>query len=96
MKILVDAIPMTGLLTGIARYLRNMYTAMSAMQEAELSYLTGGKLVHDMPPLADTVKWQKTTSAVWNLPVHSWAPPADGSGEPRPTGSTSAPAAQSS
>ncbi len=68
MKILVDAQPMTGLLTGIARYLRNMYTVMSEIKQAEISYLTGKKLVHNMPPLADTEKWQKTTNAVWKLP----------------------------
>ncbi|WDN90737.1 mannosyl-N-acetyl-alpha-D-glucosaminyl-diphospho-ditrans,octacis-undecaprenol 3-alpha-mannosyltransferase / alpha-1,3-rhamnosyltransferase [Desulfosarcina sp. BuS5] len=68
MKILVDAIPMTGLLTGIARYLRNMYSAMAAMNNVEISYLTGKKLVDDMPFLADSRKWQKATAAVWNLP----------------------------
>ncbi len=69
MKILVDAIPMTGLLTGIARYLRNLYSAMAAMNHVEVSYLTGKKLVDDMPFLADSRKWQKTTAAVWNLPA---------------------------
>ncbi len=69
MKILVDAIPMTGLLTGIARYLRNMYSAMAVMNHVEVSYLTGKKLVYDMPLLADSEKWQKSRGAVWNLPT---------------------------
>ncbi len=68
MKLIVNAMPMTGLLTGIARYLRNMYTRMTEMEQVEISYLTKKKLVRNMPPLADTVKWQKKTAAVWNLP----------------------------
>ena len=68
MKILIDAIPMTGLLTGIARYLRNLYSTMALMDQVDLSYFAGKTLVKSMPPLAESGKWQKTTSAVWNLP----------------------------
>jgi len=68
MKVLVDAMPMTGLLTGIARYLRNMYAAMATMDQVEISYLSGKTVVHSMPPMADTEKWEKATAAVWNLP----------------------------
>lgn len=68
MKILVNAQPMTGLLTGIARYLRNMYAVMCDMEQAEISFLAGKSPVRDLPPLADTEKWQKTTNAVWKLP----------------------------
>jgi alpha-1,3-rhamnosyl/mannosyltransferase len=68
MNIIVNAKPMTGLLTGIARYLRNMYSHISEMEQVEISYLTGKKLVHSLPPLADAGKWQKTAAAVWNLP----------------------------
>ncbi len=68
MKILVNAAPMTGLLTGIARYLRNMYQTMAKMEQVDISYLAGKKLFHSMPPLADTGKWQKATAAVWKLP----------------------------
>jgi alpha-1,3-rhamnosyl/mannosyltransferase len=68
MKILIDAIPMTGLLTGIARHLRNLYSAMALMDQVDLSYFAGKTLVKSMPPLAESDKWQKATSAVWNLP----------------------------
>ena len=68
MKIIVDAIPMTGLLTGIARYLRNLYSAMALMNQVDLSYFAGKTLVKSMPPLAESDKWQKATGAVWNLP----------------------------
>lgn len=68
MKILVDAIPMTGLLTGIARYLRNLYGTMSLMDQVETSYFDGRTMVDSMPPLADSMKWQQTTKAVRSLP----------------------------
>jgi len=41
---------MTGLLTGIARYLRNMYQTMAKMEQVDISYLAGKKLFHSMPP----------------------------------------------
>jgi alpha-1,3-rhamnosyl/mannosyltransferase len=68
MKILVDAIPMTGLLTGIARYLRNLYGAMNLMNQVDLFYFKGRTLVKSMPALAESDKWQQTTRSVRNLP----------------------------
>ncbi len=68
MKILVDAIPMTGLLTGIARYLRNLYGAMDRMSQAELFYFDGNQTFDTMPCLADSGRWQQTTTAVRKLP----------------------------
>ena len=68
MKIIVDAIPMTGLLTGIARHLRNLYSAIALMNQVDLSYFAGKTLIKSMPSLAESAKWQKTTDAIWNLP----------------------------
>ncbi len=68
MKILVNAIPMTGLLTGIARYLRNLYGAINLMNQVDLFYFEGRTLVKSMPALAESDKWQQTTRAVRNLP----------------------------
>lgn len=68
MKIIVDAIPMTGLLTGIARYLRNLYSNMELMEQVDLIYLTWQSTGKSMPSLAESEKWQKRINAVWNLP----------------------------
>lgn len=68
MKILVNAIPMTGLLTGIARYLRNLYVAMDLMNQVDLFYFKGRALVNSMPPLAESAQRQQTTKAIRNLP----------------------------
>ncbi len=68
MRILVNAMAMTGLLTGIARYLRNMYSEMACLEQVDVSYLTGKEVVEDTPPLADSMKWEKATAAVWKLP----------------------------
>jgi len=68
MKILIDAIPMTGLLTGIARYLRNLYTAVDRLALADTAYFDGGRVYDAMPPLADSRKWQHATRSVRGLP----------------------------
>ncbi|MEE4362765.1 MAG: glycosyltransferase family 1 protein [Desulfotignum sp.] len=68
MKILVDAIPMTGLLTGIARYLRNLYTTIEHLNLARTAYFTGKAVAGSLPPLAPSRKWQQTTQSVRHLP----------------------------
>jgi alpha-1,3-rhamnosyl/mannosyltransferase len=68
MRILIDAIPMTGLLTGIARYLRNLYHAVSRLNLADTAYFTGRELFETMPPMADAGKWQQVTGSVRRLP----------------------------
>lgn len=67
MKILVNANPMTGLLTGIARYLRNLYTTLHLM-DLEISYLSGRTSSHTLPPLADSKQRQKMIGSVRCLP----------------------------
>jgi glycosyltransferase involved in cell wall biosynthesis len=73
MKILVNTLPMTGLLTGIARYLRNLYSAMEKLDrnrlgQVDVAYFNGKTAADAMPPLADSAKWQKTTNSVRRLP----------------------------
>lgn len=68
MKILVDAIPMTGLLTGIARYLRNLYGMVDYLGLADTAYFTGRSLFDTMPPMADSRQWQQMTRSVRHLP----------------------------
>lgn len=59
---------MTGLLTGIARYLRNLYDAMDRMAGAELFYFDGKAMVDAMPSLAKSNQRQQATKAVRQLP----------------------------
>ena len=68
MKVLVDAIPMAGLLTGIARYLRNLYGAMETVDGVDLAYYRGGTPERDLPSLAPSERWQQTTGMVRKLP----------------------------
>ncbi len=67
-KILVNAIPMTGLLTGIARYLRNLYQTVDRLNLADTAYLTGNKVSGSMPPLADSCRRQKMIRTFRRLP----------------------------
>ncbi|MBN1932758.1 MAG: glycosyltransferase family 4 protein [Desulfobacterales bacterium] len=59
---------MTGLLTGIARYLRNLYSAMERINEVELYYFNGNQSTAAMPPSADSDKYQLASQAVRALP----------------------------
>lgn len=64
---------MTGLLTGIARYLRNLYGAMNMMDQPnfsnlDLSYFQGKTALKFMPPMAKSDQWQQTTKSVRKLP----------------------------
>jgi len=60
--------PMTGLLTGIARYLRNLYTAMGRMDSVELSFFNGTRMSHAIPTKAVSGKRQAALGVVRNLP----------------------------
>jgi alpha-1,3-rhamnosyl/mannosyltransferase len=68
MKILVNAIPLSGLTTGISRCLRNLYTEMAQLPGVEIYYFTGTKVLSQMPPPAEPGRWIKNTSVVWKLP----------------------------
>ncbi len=69
MKILVNAAPMAGLLTGIARYLRNLYAQLETMEGVEVMYYMGNTVSPEMPGLADAQKWQKTARSIRKLPA---------------------------
>lgn len=71
-RVVVDALALQGLHTGIGRYVSNLYTAMT--QDAELSrrcqvfYFDGVKAHRRMPPAADPQRWAQATAALWRLP----------------------------
>ena len=68
MHILVNAIPMAGLLTGINRYLRNLYQALSMLPEVSISYMTKNKMQKVMPEVANSKIWQQNTNRLRRLP----------------------------
>lgn len=71
MRILVDAIPFSGLLTGISRYLRNLYGAMEALDgpyTVEISYFNGKGVNLRMPPVAEPRTGAKRAATLWKLP----------------------------
>ncbi len=59
---------MSGLLTGIARYLRNLYGTMGLMDQVDLAYFKGGTVENVMPALADPLQRQRYAKAVRGLP----------------------------
>ncbi len=68
MKVLVNAIPLVGLLTGISRYVRQLYLAFEQLHDEEVIYFDGKRALNQMPEQADPVKWSRETAAIWKLP----------------------------
>jgi len=52
--VVVNAKPLMGLLTGIARYVRSLYTAVEASRLAHVEYYYRGRLAAEMPPQRET------------------------------------------
>ena len=68
MHILVNSIPMSGLLTGISRYLRALYQEIEKVPGVKVSYFNGRETSEQMPPIANSEKWIKGISFIWKLP----------------------------
>lgn len=71
LKVIVNAIPLTAVNTGIGRYLRCLYTAIERDfgREISVGYFDGARLLPRMPePLADVAGRSRITSFLWRLP----------------------------
>ncbi len=69
MRILVNAIPLTGLLTGISRYVRQLYQEIETFPDVEVFYFDGKRVHSRMPDQAAPEKWIRDTATIWKLPV---------------------------
>jgi glycosyltransferase involved in cell wall biosynthesis len=67
-KILVNALPLIGLQTGMARYVRCLYHQMEALPHISISYFDGSICHNSMPSEADPNMWSKRTEKIWSLP----------------------------
>jgi len=68
MDILLDAIPLDGLLTGISRYVRNLYLQLERLPGVTVYYFNGRSCATRMPDQARPGEWIKATSLLWKLP----------------------------
>lgn len=68
MNILVNARPLTGLLTGIARYVRNLYSCMEQTTTDRIDYFNGARILAEMPEQNDTRARMVTREQLWRLP----------------------------
>ncbi len=68
MHIIVNALPLTGLLTGIARYVRCLYSAIQGFPDIRVTYFTGSQTRSEMPLPAETNGWMRRTEHTWKLP----------------------------
>lgn len=72
MRILVDALPLMGLQTGIGRYVRNLYQAMAAAahksRDLDIRYFDGFAARKALPAPADPGRWTTLTDTLWKFP----------------------------
>jgi len=68
MDVLLDAIPLNGLMTGISRYVRNLYLQLERLPGVTVYYFNGRSCTSRMPDQARPGRWIKETSMVWKLP----------------------------
>jgi alpha-1,3-rhamnosyl/mannosyltransferase len=68
MRFIVNALPLTGLLTGISRYVRCLYAEIEKIPGVQVVYFTGEKLPQRMPAQAEPVSWSQATDRIWRLP----------------------------
>jgi glycosyltransferase involved in cell wall biosynthesis len=68
MRILVNALPLVGVLTGIQRYVRCLYRQIERFSQVSVAYFTGMKCLSEMPAQADPSVWGKRAERLWQLP----------------------------
>lgn len=72
-KVLVNAIPLINIGTGIGRYLKCLYTEMekSYSDRLEISYFDGVKVSSTMPTAPeDLARWSRGVDLFWKLPAY--------------------------
>ncbi|VEN72995.1 Glycosyltransferase family 1 protein [Candidatus Desulfarcum epimagneticum] len=69
MKILVNATPLKGLVTGISRYLSNLCREMERLPDTEVFYFDGFRVCEKMPAGARPHEWIRKTDRIWKLPA---------------------------
>lgn len=68
MRIVVNAIPMTEIVTGIQRYVRCLYSELQALDGVSVSYFGRSTCDGSMPPLANPARYSKRIGLVRSLP----------------------------
>lgn len=71
MKILVNAIPLLNISTGIGRYLRELYTEVTRQNpEYEIRFFDGTRILEQMPvPPSENSSWSLMVKVAWAVPA---------------------------
>jgi glycosyltransferase involved in cell wall biosynthesis len=64
----VNALPLTGVLTGIQRYVRCLYRELEMLSRVSVGYFTGLRCLSEMPAQADADLWGRRAQRLWQLP----------------------------
>lgn len=67
MKILLDAIPLTEIVTGIQRYVRCLYSELESLPDVSVTYCTRAGGSAQMPRAADPDAWSSRIGMIGKL-----------------------------
>ena len=68
MRILVNALPFVGVLTGIQRYARCLYREIEKLSGISVGYFNGIRCHPSMPQQRDAQVWARKTERLWKIP----------------------------
>ncbi len=69
MRVLVNALPFVGVLTGIQRYARCLYRELEKLSGVSVGYFNGIRCHPSMPVQRDAQVWAKKTERLWQIPA---------------------------
>lgn len=71
MRIIVNALPLVNLRTGIGRYVEGLYRELERRPGVEVGYFDGSRVLPRMPDApASEARWSLRTALFWKLPPH--------------------------
>ena len=71
MRILVNAVVLTNILTGIGRTVKSLYTELEKYSDLDIWYFDGHNISKKMPsPPEKNSRWDKLVSIAWKMPPH--------------------------
>ena len=67
-KIIVNAIPLVNIKTGIGRYIEGLYSELQKFEHIEIFYFDGRNILKNFPKPIEIRKWSKIVDIFWKLP----------------------------
>lgn len=72
LSLIVNAVPLTNIATGVGRYMRCLYTELEQLPYFDIRYFDGSRLTREMPRSPRNLSgWSLLAEAFWKLPAET-------------------------